>query len=404
LEIFKMSWRNLWRSRRRTLVTVSAMSLALLVMILYAGLMEGYFRDMERNVLDLEVGDVQIFAGDYRDNPSIYTRIESPESLLSPLREAGFRASARLLAFGLAAAGDSSAGVSFRGVDVEGYARVSLIHQQIAQGDWLDRRDPKGVVLGRRLARMLAVKPGSELVVLTQGADGAMAYDLYTVRGVLRGVGDATDRTGIFMTTDAFRELLGVTQGAHQIIVRRPDEIDLPAAARRVQHLAGDLDVQTWRQLLPTIASMMDSARGVMIAMFFVVYLAIAILILNAMLMAVFERIREIGVLKALGAGPFDVLRLVLLESALQTGLAILVGVALSIPSLLYLSHTGIDLGKLAGISILGIALDPVWRAEVNVDTFTRPILVLVLIVGIAVLYPALKAAWIRPVDAIHHH
>jgi ABC-type lipoprotein release transport system permease subunit len=289
-------------------------------------------------------------------------------------------------------------------VDVEGYARVSLIHQQIAQGDWLDRRDPKGVVLGRRLARMLAVKPGSELVVLTQGADGAMAYDLYTVRGVLRGVGDATDRTGIFMTTDAFRELLGVTQGAHQIIVRRPDEIDLPAAARRVQHLAGDLDVQTWRQLLPTIASMMDSARGVMIAMFFVVYLAIAILILNAMLMAVFERIREIGVLKALGAGPFDVLRLVLLESALQTGLAILVGVALSIPSLLYLSHTGIDLGKLAGISILGIALDPVWRAEVNVDTFTRPILVLVLIVGIAVLYPALKAAWIRPVDAIHHH
>jgi len=399
-----MAWRNVWRNRRRTLVTIGAMSFALFVMILYAGLMEGYLRSMERNVLDLEVGDVQVFADGYRDNPSIYTRIEHPEALLAPLDAAGFPASARLLAHGMAAAGESSAGVSFRGVDVERDARVSLVHQQVDRGSWLDPEHPEGVVLGRRLARTLGVEPGSELVVLTQGADGAMAYDLYTVRGVLRGIGDATDRAGVFMTAGAFRELLVVPDGVHQIIVRRPAATDLLSTADRVQSLASELDVKTWRQLLPTISSMLDSARGVMIAMFFIVYIAIGMLILNAMLMAVFERIREFGVLKALGVGPFEVLGMILAESAIQTGIAILVGVAFAVPGIWYLSSTGIDLAQLGGVTILGIAWDPIWRAAVRVGTFVEPILVLVSIVAVAVLYPALKAALIRPVDAMRHH
>jgi ABC-type lipoprotein release transport system permease subunit len=398
-----MAWRNVWRNRRRTVVTVAAMSLALFVMILYAGLVEGYLQGMERNILDLEVGDMQVFAGDYRDNPSIYTRIDQPKALIEPLSEAGFPATPRLLAFGMAAAGESSAGVSFRGVEVERDARVSLIHQQISQGSWLDPADPAGVVLGRRLAKTLGVHPGSELIVLTQGADGSMAYDRYRVRGILRGISDATDRTGIFMTAEAFRELLVVVDGVHQIIVRRPDDLELPAAAARVESLAGELDVQTWRELLPTLASLLDSTRGIMTTMFFIVYIAIGILILNAMLMAVFERIREFGVLKALGVGPFDVLRLIAVESAIQTGLALLVGVSLAIPGLLYLSSTGLDLGRFGDFSVMGIAMDPVWRAAVTTGVFVGPIVTLVLIISAAVVYPAVKAAVIDPVAAMRH-
>jgi ABC-type lipoprotein release transport system permease subunit len=399
-----MAWRNVWRNRRRTVVTVAAMSLALFVMILYAGLVEGYLQGMEHNILDLEVGDMQVFAGDYRNNPSIYTRIDEPDALIQPLDKAGFPATPRLLAFGMAAAAESSAGVSFRGVEVERDARVSLIHEQISQGSWLDPGDPTGVVLGRRLARTLGLKPGSELIVLTQGADGSMAYDRYSVRGILRGISDATDRTGIFMTAEAFRELLVVRDGVHQIIVRRPDDLELPAAAARVESLAGELDVQTWRELLPTLASLLDSTRGMMITMFFIVYIAIGILILNAMLMAVFERIREFGVLKALGVGPFDVLRLIAVESAIQTGLALLVGVSFAIPGILYLSRTGLDLGRFGDFSVMGIAMDPVWRAAVTTGVFTGPIVTLVLIVSAAVIYPAVKAAVIDPVDAMHHH
>ncbi len=396
-----MAWRNVWRNRRRTLVTISAMTLALLVMILYSALMEGYLRDMESSVLDLEVGDVQVFAGDYRDNPSIYTRIEDPDGMLRELDAAGLPASPRLLAYGMAAAGESSAGVSFRGLDVSRDARVSRVHEQLASGSWIAVDDPSGVVLGRRLAKTLAVAPGSEILVLSQGADGSMAYDKYRVRGVLHGIGDMTDRTGVFMTADAFRELFVVPDGVHQIIVRRGAELSLPEAAVKIQQLAGDNEVKTWRQLLPTVSSMLDSARGAMVAMSFIIYLAVAILILNAMLMAVFERLREIGVLKALGVGPFEVFRLMFVEAGIQAGIAIAVGTALSVPGMWYLMNVGIDFASLAGVSVMGVAMTQVWRAALTAAVYSTPILMLVGIVLAAVIYPALKAALIRPIVAM---
>jgi ABC-type lipoprotein release transport system permease subunit len=385
-------------------VTVAAMTLALTVMILYAGMMAGYLEGMERNILELEVGDLQIFPLEYRDDPSIYTRIANPEVILESLAAEGFNATARLLAYGMAAAGNASAGVSFRGIDIERDARVSLIHREVQSGRWLDRDDPRGVVLGSRLARMLDVDPGAELVVLTQAADGSMAYDLYRVRGVLRSVGDETDRTGVFMAQEALRELIAVPSGSHQIIVRRPAGANLEQSEARVRELVLQHDVKTWRQLLPTLASMMDSARGAIMAMFLIVYMAIGILILNATLMAVFERVREFGVLKAIGAGPFDVLRLIMLESGIQVGLAILLGVAISTPTLWFLTTTGLDLSSLAGVSVMGIAMDPIWRASVSPQVFSMPIVILFVIVITAAIYPALKAALIQPVEAMRHH
>jgi len=404
MDVFKMAWRNVWRNRRRSLVTVASMTLALFVMVLYAGLMEGYVQDMERSILDLEVGDVQIYAEDYRLNPSIYTRIPNPAGVLGPLDAAGFPATGRLLGFGLAASGDASAGVSFRGVEVVADARVSLVHGEVADGEWLDPGDPKGVVIGRRLARTLAVGTGGEVLVLSQGADGSMAYDLYRVRGILRGIGDATDRTGVFMIADTFRELMVVPDGVHQIIVRRPDDLELGSAAGRVREVAAGLDVKTWRELLPTLASLLDSARQIIVVMFVIVYVAIGILILNAMLMAVFERVREFGVLKAVGVGPFEVFLLIVIESGIQTAIALVVGLALALPALLYLTWVGVDVGSLAGVSMMGIAMQPVWHAAIEPRVFALPVVTLVAIVSVAVVYPGLKAALIQPVDAMRYH
>lgn len=403
MEIWKTAWRNVWRSRRRTFVTVSATAFALWAMILYSGLMNWYLRDMEATVLDLEVGDLQVFPAGYRDDPSLDIRIDGADAILAVLRADGYRAAARLLGSGMAAAGDSSAGVALVGVDVAHDGEVSRVGEHLRAGRWLDPADPKGLVLGRRLARMLGVDVGAEVVLLSQGLDGGLAADRYRVRGVLQSIGSAVDRGGIFMTQGAFRELFVVPSGVHQIVVRRPAGVDLELAARTVRAAAPGLDVRTWRDLMPTLASLLDSARGVLVMMIVIVYIAIAILVLNAMLMAVFERIRELGVLKALGVGPGGILLLMFAEASIVTTVSILAGVALAAPTIHYLATRGIELASLADLSVMGIAMSPVWHAEMSAATFGMPIAVLILIMTLAVAYPALKAAFIDPVAAIHH-
>ncbi len=404
MSIFKFAWRNIWRNRRRTLATVSAMTLALTVMILYSGLVSGYLLGMERNILDLEIGDIQIHAGDYLENPSIYARIEKPEEALNALDTMGFKASARLLASGLAAAGDSSAGVTMRGIDPARDREVSFVDKQVAVGTWLDKADPSGVVIGRQLARNLDVKPGDEIVILTQGADGSMANEIYKLRGVLGSVNEAVDRSGMFMLTETFRELMVVPEGVHQVVLRKPETMSLDNASKMVSKQLGTLDVKTWKELLPTLATMLESTSGMIYIMFMIIYIAIGILILNAMLMAVFERIREFGVLKAIGMGPGKVLRLVLAESIMQTTLAIVAGVTLSIPGNWYLVKYGINLTSLTGdVSVAGINFLSIMKSSVSANTYVGPIITMLFIVSISVLYPAVKAAVIKPVAAIYH-
>jgi putative ABC transport system permease protein len=403
MRLLVMAWRNLWRYRRRTLVTIAAMTLALLIMVLYTSLVEGYLRDLERNIVDIELGDIQVFASDYRDNPSIYNRIDNPEPLLAALRGRGFHASARLIGGGLGAAGESSAGVMIKGINLAQDTSVSQVAGHIERGSWLDDADQNGVVVGSRLAYTLGVEPGDELVLLGQATDGSIANDLYSVRGVLRSITDDADRAGIFMTENAFRSFFVLPAGAHQLMVRRPAELELPAAVTEVRDMAAGLDVQSWRDLMPIMATFLDSTRSLMVIVFLVIYVVVAILIINAMLMSVFERINEIGVLKALGVRPGHVLTLIFIEGGLQTALAITVALTLSVPGLSYLADHGLDLSGIGGMSVAGMAFDPVWRGVVTPWVIVGPVLTFVFIVFVSVLYPALKAARISPVEAMRY-
>jgi ABC-type lipoprotein release transport system permease subunit len=398
-----MAWRNVWRNRRRTIVTVAATTLAFTVMVLYSSLVQGYMRGMERNLLDLELGDVQIHAPDYRDDPSLYSAVDDAEELLVRFDERGYLASARLLGFGLAAAGDAAAGVQLLGIDAARDRGVSRIFEQVAEGDWLDPGDPTGVVLGGRLARTLLVEPGDELVLLSQASDGSTANDLFVVRGVLALAGEGIDRAGVLVTGDSFRQFFVVPTGAHEIILRRPASVDLDAFVADVRSLAPGHRVETWREIAPTLASLLDSVRGLMLFVFLIVYIAIGILILNAMLMAVFERIREFGVLKAIGFGPGQVFSIIFIECGILAALAIVIGLVLAVPGLWYLQSVGIDMGKLGGMAVMGMMLDPMWRGVVEPQVFTGPLLTLVFIIALAALYPATKAALLSPIRAIQH-
>ena len=264
---------------------------------------------------------------------------------------------------------------------------------------------PDGVVLGRKLAKTLGVDIGDEIVLLSQAADGSMANELYRVQGILKSVGDAVDRAGLLMGAPAFRSLMAVPTGAHEIVVVRPDRtMALEDALVEVRGLAPGLETLSWRQLLPTLARMFDLSFANSLVLLAITYLAILMVVLNATLMSVFERIREFGVMKALGVTPIEVLGVVFVEVLAQAGLAGVLALALGVPVSLYYQVHGIDLSSIGtDLSFEGVALDPIWYCHVSLNSVLTPVISLFLMVGLAALYPGMKAAFLGPLEAIRH-
>ena len=334
-------------------------------------------------------------------------RVEGTDQIVEELEAKGYLVSARRLGGGLVASGEASSGAMLFGLDIERDRAVSRVSQEVEHGEWISADDPTGVVLGRRLARSLDVGLGDELIVLSQAADGGMANDLYFVRGILRSVSESIDRAGLYMPRATFEDFFAFDRDAHQIVVRKPEGMDTAVATEAVRQVVAAISQQSqamsWRELLPTLATMVDSMRAAITMVILIIYLAIAILILNAMLMAVFERLKELGVLKAIGMQPGTVFRLMMTEALIQALCAVVIAVLLSVPLLYYMLNYGINVGALGGVGVAGMTFDPVWNSAVTPMTFAGPIGVLLFLVVLAVIYPGLKAARLSPVEAMRH-
>lgn len=404
-----LSWalRNVWRTRHRSGVIILAMGFAGFIMIFYAALMEGLLRTTERNAIAMESGQIQIHALGYRDDPDLYKTIGNSEPILEMLAARGYLAAPRLYGFGLAAAGVSSAGVQLRGIEIGRESRVTEIHHHLLAGRWLADGEPSGVVIGRKLARTLSVGVGDEVVLVGQGRDGSMANELYRVRGILKSASEGIDRAGFFMTAAAFRSLLVMPEYSHEIALRYagPEGVTLDILTSELAAALPGLEVMNWRQLQPVLARILDISRYSLLLMLFITYTAVAILTLNSMLMAVFERIHEFGIIKALGVPPWQVFALIVVETVLQILAASILAVATALPLAVYCQTHPVDLSALASTSasIAGIALDPLWYSRVTPETVLAPLLVMAGMALLSVLYPAFKAARIKPLAAIHY-
>lgn len=408
MKTIRFALRNIGRNRDRTRVTIGAMAFAGAIMIFYVSLIEGFIETLERNMIQMSIGDMQMHHKDYRNDPDLYKRIDNPGEIVEKLAASGLNAAPRLYGFGLAAAGASSSGVTLRGVDIEREKTVTKVHEHVLKGKWLDDADPHGVVVGRKLARTLGVGLGDEIVLVSQAADGSMANDLYTTRGILKSVGEGIDRAGLFMPEGTFRELMAVPEGAHEIVIIRQDRHeDIDLAAAHASAAAPGLETLTWRDIQPVIASLLDTTDAMNLVMLLIVYAAIGMVTLNAMLMSVFERIREFGIMKAIGVSPWRLMALVYAEAVAQVAIACVLASAVGIPLSLYYEKHGLDLSAIApgggSASIAGVAMDPVWHTYVTPSSVGYPLLTLVAVVLVAVIYPGVKAAVIQPVKAIHY-
>lgn len=399
---FRYGWRNLWRNTARTLITLAAAAFSTAVLIASFALMDGLVVHAVSNITNLDVGEVQVHARGYLADRSIYESLTNPVLLLAAAREHGIDAAPRALADGLIALGNKSVGAQVWGVDPPSERAAFTLAQHVAQGRFLPDTPRHLIVIGRRLADSLDAHVGSEVVLVVQAADGSLGNEIFTVSGILQSADAAVDAAALMHTAD-FAELFVSGNRIHEIAVNARGRVPLDALASMMRSAAPATDVRTWRELLPAFSDMLALFDGFIWVFGLIFGLAAGLGVMNTMLMATHERVREFGLIKALGGTPLGIVRDVAAEAAVLAVVSTLVGAAVGLVASLYLQRTGIDTSRWAGtFSIGGVAFDPVWRGVVTLRGVAVPVVVMLMAAVVPSLYPALIVARLDPVRAMN--
>lgn len=402
----RLAWRNVWRNRRRTLIAVAALTLGTAALVFTHSFAETTYGKMVELATSGLVGHLQVHGRGYQADPDIYTVVKDPAAVQAAVAATlpGAVALLRVTGYGLAAADERSAAAIIFGVQPGPEAAHSTA-MLVSQGRTLGDAAAREAVVGETLARRLHVTPGSDLVLLSQGADGSLANDVYTVVGLSTG-GGTTEAGGnaVFLHLDDARSFFVLGEGVHQVVVNLPRGGDpkQAAAALRAALDPATLEALAWNELMPEVELSIEADRQGTYAMDAIVFLLVVLGMLNAMTMATYERMFELGVLAALGTRPGAVLGMVVLESLFLGLLSLGAGVALSAGVLALLPP--IDLGSMYGdAGFGGMALPDTLRIELTPLAVVLPVFTVGLTCFIGGLYPAWRAARLEPVDAMRY-
>ena len=404
MSAFGIAWRNIMRKPRRTAVTVAAVSLNTGVLIFTYAMMDGMLVQLMHDSTHTHVGDVQLHARGYLADRSIYKSIPEPGRFMTVAEAAGFGATARSFGFGLVSMGTKSAGASYWGIDPEREKSAFEMAHKLERGTFLTAEPRAEVVIGRRLAKSLQARIGSELVAVVQAADGSVGNELYTVVGVLQSVGDEIDRGGILMHRDDFDRLFAAGGRIHEIAVL--GEPDAAQIATLFEQGNSSVVADTWRELMPTLNDMLNMSDASMGIFAFVFLLSAGLGVLNTMFMATHDRVREFGMLRALGTTPTRIVVDVLVEALLLAVVAAVLGAVLGSAVSLYFEMTGgMDLTRWQGGSLMfsGVPFEPIYRFDLLPGRVVTAVVAMCLTCVAASLFPAVKAARLDPVKAMTH-
>jgi ABC-type lipoprotein release transport system permease subunit len=371
---------------------------------LSGALIDGMLVGAVRNATNLTAGEVQIHAPSYVERRSFYDHVSNHDEILTSAREQGIPAVRRSFGYGLLANETKSAGALLWGVEPDEEASAFDLAQHVGadSGEFLAARADRGLVLGRKLARSLGVDVGSEVVVVVQAADGSLGNELFAVAGILKAVGDSVDRSAALMHRSDFEELFVSGGRVHEIALNTRGRRDLDDLVEFGTTVAVNADVRSWRTLMPALSDMLAMADGAMWILGAVFFTAAGLGVMNTMLMATYERIREFGVLKAIGASPIRIVLDIVAEALLLAGLGTVIGGGVGLAVSHLLAHHGIDTTRYAGeTSFAGVAFDPIWRAAPNYADAVQAIVLMCVVAVTTSLYPALLAARLKPVDAM---
>lgn len=419
-----IAWRNIWRSPVRSILTIGALAGGLVMVILYAALMEGMIRQMVHQATTISIGHLQVHRQAYVDDQDLYATL--PWSYLERISQAfpELRLAPRLYASGLASTAESSTGVLIKAVDPEREPQVTRMLQQVRQGkmelgpadnsrEGLPRHN---LVVGAQLARNMKLQPGSELILVTQAADGSIGNALYRVAAILKPLDPNFDRMGVLMSIQAYQQLMYLQDGFHELAIRLDDptrleivqaeldaELNKLAREQPLDQLGGAALVRNWRQLTPMVADMLEISKTITFLVGFIVIALASMGMLNTMLMAVHERTHEFGILLAIGMKRRWLLLMVLLESFFLGLVSALTGTLLGIGVIKLFGERGIDFSGMLpdGYDWGGIVFEPYMKLHLEPLDLLLACLLMMTVTLLASLFPAWRTVRLRPAEVM---
>lgn len=397
-----LAWRNLWRNHRRTLIMIAATTVAVWAMIFMTSLMRGMVNDMIRDGIESLPGHVQAHHPDFRDDPSINNVISVPDSeLMQRLSSAGIDGwSTRIKVPAVVTSERSTRGVTLFGVDPVLDRDITFVAGNIVDGRYLESADDRGIVVGRKLLERLETDLGKRVVLMSQDPDNEIADRGFRIVGVFSAKLEMQEESLVFAAKDTVRTMLGIGDFVTEVAVQGSDYRNVVPLVSQVSIVVGDdTEVLPWTELNSYLGTMLSVMDGFVIVWTVVIFLALSFGLVNTLVMAVFERVREIGLMLALGMRPRAILAQVIVESMLLLAIGLAFGTLLAWLTIAPLQD-GIDL------SGVGQGLEMFGASSVLYPELTLYDIVLsnVVVLGLgffASLSPAIRASRYEPIEAI---
>ena len=400
--LLQLAWRNLWRNHRRTIVMLSAISVGVWAMIFMTALTRGMVDQMIVDGVKALPGHVQMHNPDYLDDPSINNRIPIPDDeLRQKFNDAAIVAwASRVKVPAVITSERDSRGVTLLGIDPEAERDLMIVDYEQVDGRFLEDESDKGIVIGRKLAETLETEIGKRVVIMSQNPDNDIADRGFRVVGLYSASTGAVEEAYVFAGKATVQKMLGIEGETSEVVFFGTDYRDVdPLYEAVVAAVDNTVVVNRWYDVDTYLGTMMNVMDGFVLVWVVVIFLALSFGLVNTLLMAVFERVREIGLMLALGMKPASILGQIIIESMLLLALGLAIGDLLSWATIAPLED-GIDISFVGeGMEMFGAASVLYPKLQMNDIVLAN---VVVLLLGfLASLSPAWRASRYEPVEAL---
>jgi ABC-type lipoprotein release transport system permease subunit len=400
----KMAWRNIWRNRRRTLITMGSIVMAVVLSAVMASMQQGQYDQMIDNTVGSFTGHIQVQAPGYFDKPSLDNSLELNDSLIDATRNHPeiLAVIPRIDSYALAGGYKKTKAGMVIGIDIEAEKLLSKPHEKVIQGSYFTSNYQHGVLVAEGLADFLDVEVGDSLVMLGSGYHGVSAADLIPVIGILKfGITDMNNSI-MYLPLNTAQEFYGAYNRVTSLalLTRNPEKV-AEIANDLESTLPTDLEVYDWMELVPELIQAIQADRGSGYIILMVLYMVVGFGILGTVLMMTAERKYEFGVMLAIGTAKMRIAGMLILEMAILIFFGTITGILASLPVIYYFHFNPMEFTGQAAEAIREYGMEPFIRFSTDPEIlFIQATIVAVMAIIISI-YPLLHTRKLHPVEAM---